>query len=171
MIDFQKLGVKDIAPLRKISIQTFLESHGHSAAEEDVSIYQRYAFAQKKLEEELLDSENLFYGLIKGHEMIGYSKIILNKPYSKKMSIDSCKMERIYILKEYYGSGLGQDLFDFNIKLTKENKQSNLWLYTWIENKRAVQFYLKNGFKIIDRADFKLSSNHSNPNYIMLLNI
>ena len=64
---------------------------------------------------------------------------------------------------------LGYQLFDFNVNLSKEHNQNGMWLFVWIENKRAVSFYEKTGFKIIGSHDFFLSKTHSNPNHQMLL--
>jgi ribosomal protein S18 acetylase RimI-like enzyme len=64
---------------------------------------------------------------------------------------------------------LGQQLLDFNINLIKENNQAGVWLFVWQENERAINFYIKNGFVVIGSFEYKISENHSNPNYQMLL--
>ena len=76
------------------------------------------------------------------------------------------KLERIYLLKEFY---LGAELFEYNVRLAKENNQKGMWLFVWVENERAVNFYKKNGFVIIGSHDFKISETHSNPNHQMFL--
>jgi ribosomal protein S18 acetylase RimI-like enzyme len=73
------------------------------------------------------------------------------------------------LLKEYYDLSLGKALFNFNISLAKNNKQSGVWLAVWIENHRAISFYKKMGFKRVGNYDFKISENHSNPNHILYL--
>jgi len=73
------------------------------------------------------------------------------------------------LLQEHYGKNLGADLFNFNILLSKKNKQKGMWLAVWTENQRAINFYTKNGFTIVGSYDFKISENHSNPNHIMYL--
>ena len=65
-------------------------------------------------------------------------------------------MERLYLLKEFYGLHLGTKLMNFNSEL-------------WTENFRAIKFYEKAGFKIVGQANFTVSKTHSNPNYIMYL--
>jgi diamine N-acetyltransferase len=78
-------------------------------------------------------------------------------------------MERLYLLKQFYNLKLGAALLHFNIDLSKRNNQAGMWLFTWKENMRAVNFYQKNGFVIIGSHDFKISETHSNPNHLMLL--
>jgi len=79
------------------------------------------------------------------------------------------KLERIYLLKSYYGMEAGKKLFDHNINLTKDQYQMGMWLHVWIENHRAIAFYLKQGFKIIGSHDFEVSPSHFNPNHVMYL--
>lgn len=77
------------------------------------------------------------------------------------------KLDRIYIDENFLEQKLGQILLDFNVEIAKRYHQRGIWLYTWIENLRAIHFYQKNGFNKIDEKDFKISDRHSNPNYIM----
>ena len=79
------------------------------------------------------------------------------------------KLDRLYLLQEHYGKKLGYQLMDFNLQLARRENQEGIWLYTWIENHRAISFYQKFGFEIVGEADFKISENHVNPNHIMFL--
>ena len=72
-------------------------------------------------------------------------------------------------MKEFYDKNIGKQLFDLNIELAKANKQIGIWLYVWTENKRALRFYEKQGFKNIGSTHFRISETHSNPNYWMYL--
>ncbi len=155
--------------LSKVAEQTFLESHGHSASATDIRKYINSKLNSDVFEEELKNTENQFYGLYLDNRLIGYSKIICNIGYKEKIPNKSTKMERLYVLKEFYDNKLGKELLLFNIDLAKKNQQLGIWLYTWVENHRAIAFYKNFGFQIIDAADFKISENHSNPNHIMYL--
>ena len=53
--------------------------------------------------------------------------------------------------------------------LSKKKQQKGIWLAVWVENKRAIKFYQKAGFKIVGKYDFQISKTHSNPNHIMYL--
>jgi ribosomal protein S18 acetylase RimI-like enzyme len=78
-------------------------------------------------------------------------------------------MERLYLLKEFYGLEIGLKLMKFNTELAKKKEQSGIWLEVWIKNFRAIKFYKKVGFEIVGEANFTVSKTHSNPNYIMYL--
>jgi ribosomal protein S18 acetylase RimI-like enzyme len=78
------------------------------------------------------------------------------------------KLERLYLLKEFYDKKLGNALFQFNCDLAKQHSQKGIWLFVWTGNHRAIRFYDKAGFKIIGSHNFKISEDHSNPNHQML---
>ena len=120
-------------------------------------------------EDELSNPKNIYTIIYYKENPVGYSKIIFNSPHIKIQSQNITKLDRLYILKEYYNLKLGASLFDYNIELSKKNNQTGTWLYVWKENLRAVSFYTKYGFKIIGSYDFKISETHSNPNHQLFL--
>ncbi|MBK6772562.1 MAG: GNAT family N-acetyltransferase [Ignavibacteria bacterium] len=115
-------------------------------------------------------TRKIFYHIIfHNNQPAGYSKIVFNLPHSNIPFENVTKMERIYLLKEFYNLKLGFELFSINIELSKNNNQTGMWLYVWKENLRAVRFYKRAGFKIIGSYDFKITDTHSNPNHQMFL--
>ena len=155
--------------LSKLAEQTFLESHGNSASPSDIQNYMEGKLNSDIFHEELIDTNNYFFGLFDKSRLIGYSKIIFDFGFQEKIDNTHAKMERLYILKEFYDKKLGKQLFQFNLAFSKKKNQKGIWLYTWVENHRAISFYKSFGFEIVDSADFKISENHSNPNHIMHL--
>jgi ribosomal protein S18 acetylase RimI-like enzyme len=155
--------------LTELARLTFLESHGHSATKEDIDKYVAEKYTEPVLKTELQNQDNIYHILYENNKPAGFSKILLNSPYENAGRKNISKLERIYFLQAFYNAGYGQQLFDYNIKLIKENNQAGVWLYVWKENPRAVAFYKKNGFVITGNYDFKISETHSNPNHQMLL--
>jgi ribosomal protein S18 acetylase RimI-like enzyme len=167
MIDIQPIPAVSLSRLSELSKSTFISSHGHSAVEKDINIYIRYAYSVKKLGFELADHNSHFHFIYYKKELAGYSKLSLNTDYSSIKDSPLAKLDRIYIDEKFLDCKLGQPLFDFNLNIALQNNQRGIWLYTWIKNDRAIRFYEKNGMRIIDERDFKISRSHSNPNYIM----
>jgi ribosomal protein S18 acetylase RimI-like enzyme len=171
MVSIREVSPLDIGVLSRLSKTTFIASHGHSADEKDINIYIRFAYSVKKLEKEMKDPNSIFHFINDNNELAGYSKLSLNTTFPLINEAQIAKLDRIYIDEKFLDRKLGQPLFDFNLKLAQQNNQKGVWLYTWIENHRAIKFYKKNGFEIIDERDFKISNSHSNPNYIMYKSI
>ncbi|MEO8770717.1 MAG: GNAT family N-acetyltransferase [Ferruginibacter sp.] len=169
MVNIRKATTEDAKLITGLAVKTFIESHGHSAPVGDIENYISEKYVVDVIESELNDPSNIFHIIYFNGQAAGYSKIIFNCAYPLIISTNVTKLERLYLLKDFYDHKLGAKLFEFNTNLSKQEKQNGIWLYVWKENQRAISFYKKAGFEIIASADFKISETHSNPNYIMLL--
>ena len=161
--------VDDARLLADIARLSFIASHGNSASDEEIERYVGKNFSLDTLRNELNNPENIFHIIFDYDQPAGYSKIIYDVGHPKILHHNITKLERIYLLEAYYGSGAGSTLLDFNLSLSREKEQLGMWLYVWKENQRAIRFYHKNHFQIIGSHDFKLSETHANPNYLMFL--
>ena len=169
MTSIVKANEKNIKLLADIGRVSFIESHGNSASEADINKYVNEKYTYEVFKEETSDPENIYHIIYHNDQPAGYSNINFNAKHSNIQMKNITKLDRIYLLKEFYGLKLGYELFTFNVELSKKNDQAGMWLFVWKENQRAVNFYIKTGFKIIGSHDFKLSETHSNPNHQMLL--
>ncbi len=169
MTSIVKANEKDFQLLSGIAKLTFIESHGNSASSEDINFYVAEKYNDNAFKEELSDTRNIYHILYYNNHPAGYSKIIFDSPYPGSQIKNIAKLERLYLLKEFYNLKLGLALFQFNVDLSKRNNQMGVWLFVWKENQRAVNFYKKSGFVIIGSHDFKISESHTNPNHQMFL--
>lgn len=169
MITIRKATANDAPLLNEIGIKSFYESHGHSGPAADIEEYIAKTYTVETLIKELNNPENIFHVINYNDQPAGFSKIVLNSQHPLIKSLGVTKLERLYLLKEFYDLKLGMALFRSVLSLSKEEKQTGMWLYTWTKNERAVRFYKKNGFEIIGETFFKISDSHSNPNYVMYL--
>lgn len=71
---------------------------------------------------------------------------------------NNLEIERIYVLKGYHGKKVGQLLFEKAEDLAQRKQVDFIWLGVWEKNERAIHFYQKNGFEIIDQHIFKLGT-------------
>jgi ribosomal protein S18 acetylase RimI-like enzyme len=168
MASIIKANCEHAALLTNLARQTFLESHGHSASAADINTYMDEQYREEAFMHELLDPANIYHIIYHDGIPTGYSKIILDCPYPNSPE-RIAKLERIYILEQFYSLKLGWQLFQFNRQFAKNSNQAGIWLYVWKENTRAISFYTKAGFEIIGSHDFRISATHSNPNHQMLL--
>lgn len=168
-MEIRKATIQDIPVLERVIIESFLVPHGHAAPKDYIDDYISRNFNARTITEEILDPKNQFFVLEYKQQIVGFSKVMFNFENENITDVNVTKMERIYLLKDYYGLGLGQKLFDFNVQLAKENHQKGMWLHVWIENKRAISFYQKMGMTSVGNYDFPVSKDHTNPNHVMYL--
>lgn len=155
--------------LADIGKKSLLESHGSSADENVMEAYVSNNFSLQACNAELKDPGNIFHVIYHNGQPAGYSKIILDAAHPEIGIANVTKLERLYLLKEFYGLKLGLELFRFNVDLSKQNNQTGMWLTVWSGNHRAINFYNTNGFAIIAEGSFKLTETYSNPTYEMFL--
>ena len=125
----------------------------------------------ENIEGELSNESNVYHLIYVNEELAGYSKIIYSTAYKNLTQPNSAKLERLYVLKKFHDLKIGKQLMDFNLKIVKQNAQSGLWVYVWTENQRAFRFYKNYGFQQIAETILQISARHSNPNWILNLEL
>lgn len=169
MISIVRLTPSDAPLLSKIGGITLIESHGHSAPAEVMQAYVNKSFSEESCLAELMDEDNIFDAIFYNGQPAGYSKIVFNCPHPAVALQPVTKMERLYLLKEFYHLKLGQQLMKQAIDLSKAGGEQGMWLNVWKGNERAMRFYSKQGFEAVGESEFVLTATHSNPNWVMLL--
>ena len=157
-----------IVSIGKISVA---EAHRESTTAENLNEYLDKNYNEEAIKEELNDPNNIYHIIYYNGVPVGFSKIILNAKHPGIVPDNVTKLDRIYLLKEYYGLKLGLELLNFNIKFSMNNHQAGIWLFTWVGNTRAVTFYLKAGFEIIGSHKFFVTETYYNLNHHMYLNL
>lgn len=171
MISIIKATEKDYHSITSIGYVSVEEAHRESCAPEILKEYLDQHYNDIAIKKELTDTNNIYHIIYVDEKAIGFSKIVLNAAHPTIPLPNVTKLDRIYLLKEYQHLKLGYQLLQFNIELAKKNDQAGLWLFTWIGNTKAVNFYLKNGFTIIGNHHFKVTDNHYNENHHMYLQL
>ncbi len=78
----------------------------------------------------------------------------------------SLEVERIYVAKEFQGTGLGRRLMEEAVRLATEQKKEYIWLGVWEKNERAIRFYEGKGFYRTGSHTFTVG-NDGQTDYIM----
>ena len=123
MISFEKADKSHAHLLSEIAGLTFIESHGHSAKPEDINNFITQKYNPYVFGAELINTKNNYYLVYYQNRLAGFSNIICNFPYADSKIENIAKLERIYILKEFYDLKLGHHLFEFNRELARTNNQ------------------------------------------------
>jgi ribosomal protein S18 acetylase RimI-like enzyme len=126
-------------------------------------------YNEAAIEKELADRNNIYHLIYYNNEPAGFSKIVLNTPHTNITLPHTTKLDRIYLLQEYFDKKLGYALLQHNIALSKAQQQQGMWLFTWVGNQRAINFYKKAGFEIAGSHMFSVTADHANENHHMLL--
>ncbi len=169
MVMLRKLTPADAVLLSKIGGASLLESHGHSAPGDTMQRYVDKSFDGEACRQELSDERNIFWAVFYNGEAAGYFKIISAIPHPMVPLQPVTKLERIYLLKKFYGLKLGQLLLRKAVELSKAAGDKGIWLDVWKKNDRALRFYQKEGFVAVGESQFVVTETHTNPIWVLLL--
>ena len=145
-LTLEQITTKEVLQLQKIGRQTFIETFSDVNTAENMQLYLEVRFSIEKLTAELMDKNASFYFAKLDSQAIGYLKLNMDSAQTELKDEKALEIERIYVLKEFHGLKVGQFLFDHTVQIAKKNSMEYIWLGVWEENKKAINFYKKNGF-------------------------
>jgi ribosomal protein S18 acetylase RimI-like enzyme len=157
-IVIKKITLDELDQLQKIGRQTFYETFASGNTEENMNNYLEEGFSVTQLTTELYDNNAAFYFATLNNNVIGYLKLNFSASQTELQDFKSLEIERIYVLKEFHGKGVGQLLFNKALEIAQQNKSTFIWLGVWEHNPRAIKFYAKNDFVAFDKHIFKLGT-------------
>ncbi|MBK8723785.1 MAG: GNAT family N-acetyltransferase [Saprospiraceae bacterium] len=157
-LTLEQITKKEVLQLQKIGRQTFIETFSDVNTPENMQLYLEERFSIEKLTAELMDKNASFYFSKLNSQAIGYLKINIGSAQTELKDEKALEIERIYVLKEFHGLKVGQFLFDHAVQIAKRIVWNIFWLGVWEENKKAINFYKKNGFTAFDKHQFVLGN-------------
>ncbi len=155
-IEIRLIGVGDVLVLQQLACQTFTETFAHCNTPENLSKYLDEKYSVETLGAELANPLSAFYIAICAGKVAGFLKLNTGAAQTELQEPDVLEIERIYVLQEFHGKGVGQVLFDKAMAEAVNANCRNVWLGVWEENYRAIRFYTKNGFVKFDTHIFKM---------------
>ena len=155
-IEIRRLTGEDARRLQQIGKITFEQTFSSSNSKENMEKYLEEGFSLSKLQAEIDDPNAEFYFAMQDNNIIGYLKLNIGQSQTEIKNENALEIERIYVLREYHGQNIGQQLFEKAVERALSQKVDFIWLGVWEENKRAIQFYTKNGFVAFDKHIFRL---------------
>lgn len=154
----QKVNIQSLKRIQQIGRTTFEETFSTFNTAENMLSYLENEFSTEKLTEELLEPNSEFYIVSENEKVIGYLKVNIGAAQTEFNAANSLEIQRIYVLKAYHCKKVGQLLYAQAEELAQKKQVDFIWLGVWEKNERAIHFYQKNRFEIIDQHIFKLGT-------------
>jgi diamine N-acetyltransferase len=154
-----KADVSHAAIIGTIGKKSFRRAFEHLFnLKEDLLEYLENTYCAVKLANSIRHEDNVYLLAFIDGEPAGFAKI---KKYSLNEHIESIsqmELQKIYVLQEYHGKGIGTALLKEVNNVAKEVYPDYIWLDTHISNENAIRLYEKNGFKKIGRYFFTIGT-------------
>ena len=141
-------NINDVALLQQIGRATFDDTFGNTCTKEDMRGVLDLFFNSAQVALELQDeSDNFFFfeqdGITKGYLRINAKHACPLESFQNRKNIE---LVRLYVLKEFHGAGVANELMNFALDFARKNGFDLMYLSVWEYNFRARGFYEKHGF-------------------------
>jgi GNAT superfamily N-acetyltransferase len=141
-------NLDDVALLQTIGRKTFDDTFGNTCTKEDMrGVLDLYFNSDQVLLELQDETDNFFFfeedGVVKGYMRINAKHACPLESFQNRNCIE---LVRLYVLKEYHGTGVANKLMNFAIDFAHKNAFDTIYLSVWEYNFRARGFYEKHGF-------------------------
>jgi len=141
-------NLDDVVLLQTIGRKTFDDTFGNTCTKEDMRGVLELYFNSAQVEMELLDdTDNFFFfedeGVVKGYMRINAKHACPLESVSNQKCVE---LVRLYVLQEFHGTGVANELMNFAIDFARNNGFDTMYLSVWEYNFRARGFYEKHGF-------------------------
>jgi len=154
-------GKEDAKLIAIISRETFYDTYAAENTAANMAKFMTQQFSKTLLMEEVgVEGNHFFLAYIDG-EVAGYLKL-KDANHPQLVGTQALEISRIYVSKPFIGKSVGKSLLQTAIDFAQEKSKDWLWLIAWKENKRALQFYQKNGFEIFAESTFLLGDDLQN---------
>jgi len=131
----------------QVGTQAYNQHYLHLWPNGNSTPYIESSFSTAILEMEESNENTILYRILSNQKAVGILKISLNSALDSFSETEALCLDKIYILKEHSGKGIGQKALQFVTLRAKEMNKKIVWLDT-MQNGPALNFYIKNGFKI-----------------------
>jgi GNAT superfamily N-acetyltransferase len=141
---------EDIPALAAMAGKIFWHTFTGMMPESDLQRYIATAFTPEQFLCEWMDIGNTFIIAFYDQQWAGYAKINTRKAAERREVEKYIEVERLYLLPEYQGHGIGPLLMDYCVHYAMDHGYDTLWLNVWARNTNAIDFYLRCGFEHVD---------------------
>ena len=144
----------DLDLLVELARTTFVEAFWDTNAADSMIAYMESAFQVEVFRQEMKQPDARFFLVSADETPAGYLKLNRSGAQSDVRDPESLEVERIYVLADYQGKGIGQILLEYAVETAKAEDLKYLWLGVWEYNEKAQAFYRKNGFRTFGSHPF-----------------
>jgi len=141
-IEMRELLKNDCDKIRPLLREIWLDAYQGIQTDEEL-LTQSYKVHTSELIALEIDDPNIYSIVaVSNDRIIGHAR--------SDLSDGKVEIIRLYLLREFYSQGIGKALLQ-KVETYFDSKYE-VWIEVFEENKRAVDFYLSQGYQIMQRA-------------------
>ncbi|MEO6070218.1 MAG: GNAT family N-acetyltransferase [Chitinophagaceae bacterium] len=148
MIQLKRCTVRDIPEIRNVALQSYEEHYLYLwTAPRFADWYMDRSFSEANLTAQFQEPNAHFYLVYWNEKMVGFIKLNWYKALPGDAAAHSLELERIYLINEVSGKGVGTEVLNEIINSCLLQGVHIIWLKS-MDSSDSVFFYQKRGFEI-----------------------
>ncbi len=161
MFTVRKAATDDIRLIRKMAEEVFPHTYGGLLPPGQVDYMMDWMYSPESLRRQMVEEGHIYYLAFRGDAPVGYFSL---QPEGKALF----HLQKLYVLPEFQGQGLGRSLFGHAISVIKELHPTPCEMRLNVNRQnRALNFYKRMGMTIVDKGDFPIGNGYFMNDYIM----
>lgn len=158
MLNIRSASIKDIPLIRELTFKVWPQTYAAIISQQQIDYMLDLMYSEASLKEQMNDGCR-FIIVYDDKEPVGFAAYQETRP-------NTWKLHKIYILATQQGKGTGKFVIDHIVKEIQQLGATALQLQVNRHNK-ALSFYEKIGFTVIDEADFDIGNGYFMNDYVM----
>ncbi|AQG79683.1 GNAT family N-acetyltransferase [Spirosoma montaniterrae] len=124
----------------------------------DLEVYLNQTFNVAKLRGSLQKENNAFWLALADDLPVGFAKLKRFSPNHALSGEHPAQLQKIYVLSDFLAQKVGIALYDALLNEAQNSPATDLWLMSLSANERAIRFYERTGFTVVQPAKFTIGS-------------
>jgi diamine N-acetyltransferase len=145
---------QEMAALRELAIETYLETFEGTATAEDTDLLLKSAYNENRLLEELYEQGSVLYHAFVGDRLVAFLRMRENQEVAHHLGKNTFELQRLYVQRDFHGKKVADQLMEIACQEAINRKVDWLWLGVWERNFRAQRFYARWGFERFSEHTF-----------------
>jgi len=163
-LTFKEAGSKvDFLEIEKLAQTIYFEVYSDYINLEHIDYFLRHYQSAEAIQKQIAQQAFRYFLLQLNDSAIGY--IGLQNEYPTLF------LSKFYLLKEHRKKGLGFKAIKFIDKLAQKGSYAQIELIVNINNKAAIRFYNKHGYKIVSEVENKFANGYTMQDLILRKNL
>lgn len=158
MTTIRNANLADAAPLAALAERTCRETFAVANSAENMDIHCARSFSPEIQFGELSDPLRVTMLAEIEATPVAFAQLRLRSPTRCLSSEPPCELNRLYVLSEWHGRRVAQQLMEAILARAAQEQADYLWLGVWERNPKAIAFYRKFGFDVVGEHRFELGT-------------
>ncbi|WP_405398605.1 GNAT family N-acetyltransferase [Maribacter sp. Asnod2-G09] len=147
-IQFAPLKPELYSTYIEIGTKAYNQHYTHLWPNDETTTYIKNSFTKEVLLHEEEDEDTALYLIKLNSDYVGILKITLGKQLQDYSKADALYLDKIYILNEFSGKGIGSKTLKFVEKIATDHSKKAIFLES-MQKGLALPFYLSHSFSIV----------------------